>query len=583
MGANANANGIHINKYRELQTEHEVLNHGQFNAMTGEVRGTSGHFKSSSSTAPVPVLGSPGIRIGNSQRTSVPAYAAGFEQRSSSGDASPTGSVRSMGSSVYSGYSQASSMTSQSTTASVKRMRSTILEKKMGSPSVGNSTQLDSDRYTTVGGRKMMKVFDMSSPAPSTCGYNSGIDFEGVPLSPRISELDPIDEEPIEEFDNSHGKRAYDSSSDYESDNEELADSVEAHEFLKMFGEFALTNAIFAKCAMAMKAGAAAGIAGSAFPLVAMAVAPPPPNVNAMQLVKSGNDKEDDKDLSIEERTKRAEEAAAKARMRVVKTENGQEVDISMMGANPYAIQAMSEEEKQKMMSQQQQGVTMQTRTGPVALYQPQREEEHFLELIFPGWEYDTFIWKVTCFQIAMLGVTMALGHIKATPTPCALYVLGASWGPALARGELWRLVCPMALHANFMHLFFNVFFQLRIGFGMEKQFGSSKMKILYLTCGVIGNLISVMLDPYKLAVGASTAGFGLIGVWVAEIMMSWELLGANKDRTLIWILFMLVSVTTMSGMTPSMDLYGHFGGAFGGFLMGIIMADMKEEHRPLW
>jgi len=38
-----------------------------------------------------------------------------------------------------------------------------------------------------------------------------------------------------------------------------------------------------------------------------------------------------------------------------------------------------------------------------------------------------------------------------------------------------------------------------------------------------------------------------------------------------------------MSGMTPSMDLYGHFGGAFGGFLMGIIMADMREEHRPPW
>jgi len=144
-----------------------------------------------------------------------------------------------------------------------------------------------------------------------------------------------------------------------------------------------------------------------------------------------------------------------------------------------------------------------------------------------------------------MFGVTMGLGHLKATPTPCALYVLGASWGPALARGELWRLVCPMMLHANFMHLFFNVFFQLRIGFGMEKQFGKSKMQVLYVTCGVIGNLISVMLDPYKLAVGASTAGFGLIGVWVAEIMMSWELLGGSKDRTLIWILFMLVSVTT--------------------------------------
>jgi membrane associated rhomboid family serine protease len=45
----------------------------------------------------------------------------------------------------------------------------------------------------------------------------------------------------------------------------------------------------------------------------------------------------------------------------------------------------------------------------------------------------------------------------------------------------------------------------------------------------------------------------------------------------------MLISVTTMSGMTPNMDLYGHFGGALGGFLMAILMADMKPEHRPKW
>jgi len=35
--------------------------------------------------------------------------------------------------------------------------------------------------------------------------------------------------------------------------------------------------------------------------------------------------------------------------------------------------------------------------------------------------------------------------------------------------------------------------------------------------------------------------------------------------------------------MTPNMDLYGHYGGALGGFLMALLMADMKPEHRPPW
>lgn len=210
-------------------------------------------------------------------------------------------------------------------------------------------------------------------------------------------------------------------------------------------------------------------------------------------------------------------------------------------------------------------------------------EEEEFAALIFPGFESGAFIWQVTCWQIAEFVFSMCLGHDRANPTPCVLYRLGASWGPAITRGGVWRLVAPVMLHANLTHLLFNVFFQLRMGFGMEKQFGRNKMMMLYFACGLFGNLMSVTLDPFKLAVGASTAGFGLIGVWLAEILLSWEVLGPARERTIIWIVFMLISVTTMSSMTPNMDLYGHLGGALGGFLLSIVISDMREEDRPAW
>merc|ERR1719487_2069182 len=106
---------------------------------------------------------------------------------------------------------------------------------------------------------------------------------------------------------------------------------------------------------------------------------------------------------------------------------------------------------------------------------------------------------------------------------------------------------------------------------------------LIYFACGIFGNLLSVAIDPYKLAVGASTAGFGLIGVWLAEIALSWEILGPARERTILWIAFMLISVTTMSSMTPNMDLVGHLGGALGGFLLSIVISDMKEEDRPEW
>jgi len=219
----------------------------------------------------------------------------------------------------------------------------------------------------------------------------------------------------------------------------------------------------------------------------------------------------------------------------------------------------------------------------PMFMMPGMQEEEQFAALIFPGFDSNAFVWQITCWQVAEFILSMVLGHVKANPTPCVLYRLGASWGPAIARGQIWRLLTPVMLHANLTHLLFNVFFQLRMGFGMEKQFGRGKMISIYFACGVFGNLVSILFDPYKLAVGASTAGFGLIGVWLAEILLSWEILGPARERTVLWIVFMLISVTTMSSMTPNMDLFGHLGGAFGGFLLSIVLADMREQDRPAW
>lgn len=142
--------------------------------------------------------------------------------------------------------------------------------------------------------------------------------------------------------------------------------------------------------------------------------------------------------------------------------------------------------------------------------------EENFMELIFPGYDSSAFIWKVSVLQLIQYWFSIWLGNTQGMPSTCSLYLLGASWGPAISSGQFWRLFTPMFLHANTMHLFFNLFFQLRIGFGMEKQFGTPKFVTLYFLCGVLGNLMSILVDPFKLAVGASTAGFGLIGVWLA-------------------------------------------------------------------
>lgn len=206
-----------------------------------------------------------------------------------------------------------------------------------------------------------------------------------------------------------------------------------------------------------------------------------------------------------------------------------------------------------------------------------------FLQTMFPGFDPDTFIWRISVLQMVEYVGSLLLGSTVSSPKLCSLYLLGASWGPSIAAGAVWRLFLPIMLHANVLHIFFNLFFQLRIGCSMEKQFGRRKFCMLYLFCGFFGNLMSVVKDPMKLAVGASTSGFGLLGVWAAEVMLTWQLLGESRSRVFLWFAFMIVGCGIMSQLSPNVDFAGHFGGALGGFLFAIIFADMQDEHQPPW
>ena len=225
-----------------------------------------------------------------------------------------------------------------------------------------------------------------------------------------------------------------------------------------------------------------------------------------------------------------------------------------------------------------------QGRTNALLPEQPRPTPQFsLLDTLLPNFNTDTFIWRVSMLQITEYIGSLLLGSAYGSPKLCSLYLLGASWGPAIAQGAVWRLMLPMMLHANALHIFFNLFFQMRIGFGMEKQFGRRKFCLLYMFCGFLGNLISVAVDPMKLAVGASTSGFGLLGVWAAEVLLTWDLLGESRSRVFLWFAFMVISCIMMSTISPNVDFVGHFAGMLAGFLLAIILADMQEEHQPPW
>ena len=80
---------------------------------------------------------------------------------------------------------------------------------------------------------------------------------------------------------------------------------------------------------------------------------------------------------------------------------------------------------------------------------------------------------------------------------------------------QLHRLVTPIALHGNFIHLLMNTYSLQNIGPEVERMFGPRRFLATYLISGITGNILSSLYTPNP-SLGASGAIFGLVGAYYA-------------------------------------------------------------------
>ena len=144
---------------------------------------------------------------------------------------------------------------------------------------------------------------------------------------------------------------------------------------------------------------------------------------------------------------------------------------------------------------------------------------------------------------------------------------------PALvARGEVWRLVSSMFLHAGFVHLALNMLSLYFLGSFVEVAFGRGRFLALYLTSGLAGGLAFLYFGDFGgSVVGASGAIFGLLGGVLGYSLrrgtFSWQ-------NPLIRQLLILTAINLYIGFSiPNISNTAHIGGLIGGFAFGWLVA----------
>jgi rhomboid protease GluP len=162
-------------------------------------------------------------------------------------------------------------------------------------------------------------------------------------------------------------------------------------------------------------------------------------------------------------------------------------------------------------------------------------------------------------------------------PSDASLLVLGATGTiPIDSYHRWWTLISANYLHGGLLHIFFNMAAFKQLGPLAAREYGCSRMFILYTLGALCGFLVSY-LAGISLTIGASAGVCGLVGAILYYGKSRGGAYGAALYKQVgMWVILMFV----FGFVVPGINNWGHGGGlisgALGGYLLGY--AERKRE-----
>ena len=173
------------------------------------------------------------------------------------------------------------------------------------------------------------------------------------------------------------------------------------------------------------------------------------------------------------------------------------------------------------------------------------------------------------------LGASL-LGFFAVTGPPTAgspWFERGAAASRPMLHGEPWRAVTALTLHVGTVHVVGNAIATALLLPPIVQRLGPGGGVGLVLVAGMVANLIAAAAQGAQhLAVGASTATFGAIGVLAA--LRLWPRSSPGRTRGRRWIVpVATVLLLTMLGTGQAADVLAHALGLLSGGALGFVVA----------
>ena len=155
---------------------------------------------------------------------------------------------------------------------------------------------------------------------------------------------------------------------------------------------------------------------------------------------------------------------------------------------------------------------------------------------------------------------------------PDLLWIFGLTPLAILSKLYIWQLGTYLFLHADFWHLFWNMFTLWMFGRELERYWGSRQFLRFFLITGIGAGLLSVVVDPMGEipTIGASGSIYGILtayGMMFPERRVYLYFLLPVKVKYVVAVLGLIAFISALGSPGSTIAHVAHLGGMIFAFL----------------
>ena len=173
--------------------------------------------------------------------------------------------------------------------------------------------------------------------------------------------------------------------------------------------------------------------------------------------------------------------------------------------------------------------------------------------------------------------------------------ILGLNIKTILTRGYFWQFFTYMFVHADFIHIFYNMFGLLIFGPKIEFTMGKNKFLRYYLICGIFSSIFYTFITTLATGisdipmVGASGAIFGVLTAY--GLMYPRDTVYVQlflPMPAIVFVIFyaimqLVLGIASLGMMGGGIAYFGHLGGMITGFILIKYFGYGRHRIRYFW